>query len=233
MTPSLFPPERGRWAPAPRTGRSHRGGDRAPVRCPSVKVEVVRSSRRRKTVQAREVDGVLRVSIPATMSAAEEARWVDEMTRRMKRRAASAGTDLAARASALARRHGLQTPTSIRWADNQEWRWGSCTPADRSVRISSRLTSEPAWVLDYVIVHELAHLEVARHGPDFWAVVNRYPLAERARGFLMARGLPSPADPPGEAGPGVDNDGDGGCGTVAPGREATQPPPQWRDRRRR
>jgi hypothetical protein len=51
------------------------------------------------------------------------------------------------------------------------------------------LASEPGWVLDYVIVHELAHLDVPRHGPAFWSIVNRYPRAERARGFLMARGL--------------------------------------------
>jgi predicted metal-dependent hydrolase len=79
-------------------------------------------------------------------------------------------------------------PDTIRWVDNQEWRWGSCTPADRAIRISSRLVREPPWVLDYVIVHEMAHLLVHGHGPAFWDVVGRYPLTERARGFLLARG---------------------------------------------
>jgi predicted metal-dependent hydrolase len=78
---------------------------------------------------------------------------------------------------------------SIRWVENQEWRWGSCTPADGAVRISSRVAAEPSWVLDYVIVHELAHLDVPCHDAAFWRIVNRYPKAERARGFLMARGL--------------------------------------------
>jgi predicted metal-dependent hydrolase len=41
-------------------------------------------------------------------------------------------------------------------------------------------------VLDYVIVHELAHLEVAGHNDRFWQLVNRYPLTERARGYLIA-----------------------------------------------
>jgi predicted metal-dependent hydrolase len=41
-------------------------------------------------------------------------------------------------------------------------------------------------VLDYLLVHELAHLEVADHGPRFWELVDRYPLTERARGYLMA-----------------------------------------------
>lgn len=152
-------------------------------------VKVIRSPRRRKTVQARQVGDVLHVSIPATMSVAEEQRHVAEMVRRMRRRTESSLVDLPARAAALAAAHGLERPASIRWADNQEWRWGSCTPADRTVRISTRLATEPPWVLDYVIVHELAHLTVPGHGPSFWKLVERYPRTERARGFLIARGL--------------------------------------------
>jgi predicted metal-dependent hydrolase len=68
-------------------------------------------------------------------------------------------------------------------------RWGSCTPEDRAVRVSSRLAAYPAWVLDYVLVHELAHLLVASHGPAHDALVDRYPYAERARGFLIALDL--------------------------------------------
>jgi len=160
-----------------------------------MKVEVVRSPRRRKTVQAREVDGVLRVSIPATMTKADEERWVAEMLRRMERRTRSEGVDLRRRAEQLAKRFGLPVPGVIRWSDNQEWRWGSCTPSEGSIRISSRLAAEPGWVLDYVIVHEMAHLVVPRHDDRFWALVNHYPLAERARGFLIARSLtPPPPD---------------------------------------
>ena len=159
-----------------------------------VKVEVVRSPRRRKTVQAREVNGILRVSIPATMTRADEEHWVAEMVRRMERRAATGGIDLAVRAAGLAARYNLPSPATIRWADNQEGRWGSCTPSDRTIRISSRLVGEPGWVLDYVIVHELAHLSVPRHDAGFWALVHRYPRAERARGFLIARGLVADLD---------------------------------------
>lgn len=154
-------------------------------------VEVVRSARRRKTVHARQVNGVLRVSIPATMTQEEEDRWVAEMVGRMERRSASEGIDLEARARQLAARYQLSLPNSIRWATNQQWRWGSCTPIDGTIRISSRLAREPSWVLDYVIVHELAHLDVARHNARFWKLVNRYPKAERARGFLIARAIDS------------------------------------------
>lgn len=123
------------------------------------------------------------------MTKADEEHWVAEMIRRMERRAATDGVDLVRRAEHLAARYRLRRPDSITWVNNQEWRWGSCTPADGAIRISSRLAGEPGWVLDYVIVHELAHLHVPRHDSAFWALVNRYPRAERARGFLIARGL--------------------------------------------
>ncbi|MDQ3107933.1 MAG: M48 family metallopeptidase [Actinomycetota bacterium] len=151
--------------------------------------EVIRSPKRRKTVQARLVDGVVQVSIPARMTRAEEEKWVTEMVGRFQRKAATAPIDLGSRAEQLAARYGLPQPTTIRWVDNQEWRWGSCTPSDRTIRISTRLAGFPAWVIDYVVVHELAHLSVGGHGADFWALVNRYPKTERARGFLIAKGL--------------------------------------------
>ncbi len=149
---------------------------------------MVRSARRHKTVQARQVDGVLRVSVPAAMTAAEEARHVGEMVQRMERRGRCEAVDLAERAAALAARHRLPVPTSVRWVDNQRWRWASCTPVEGAIRVSSRVASFPPWVLDYVLVHEMAHLSVPGHGRDFWALVDRYPRAERARGFLIAKG---------------------------------------------
>jgi predicted metal-dependent hydrolase len=158
-----------------------------------VHVEVIRSAKRRKTISARKVDGVVRVSIPATMTRAEEERWVAEMVRRLERSARTEGIDLTERTTGLADRHGLPRPASIRWVDNQDLRWGSCTPTDGTIRISSRLATEPAWVLDYVIVHELAHLVVPGHGRRFWALVQRYPRTERARGWLMARASGPPA----------------------------------------
>jgi predicted metal-dependent hydrolase len=174
-----------------------------------MKVEVIRSAKRRKTVQAREVDGVLQVSIPASMTRADEERWVTEMVQRIERQRRSDGVDLVVRASRLAHRYGLRRPKSITWVDNQDWRWGSCTPSEGTIRISSRLAAEPAWVLDYVIVHELSHLTVPRHNAEFWELVDRYPKAERAKGFLIARGM-QPADDVG------DLDGEPKQGTLWP-----------------
>ena len=156
------------------------------------RVEIVRSARRRRTISAEERDGVVRILMPAGMTAEEEAHWVAEMLVRLARRQRKeqrSDADLVARAATLARRYRLPEPASIRWAENQRSRWGSCTVDDRTIRLSTALVDLPTWVLDYVIVHELAHLIEAGHSPRFWEIVNRYPRAERARGFLMAKEL--------------------------------------------
>lgn len=75
-------------------------------------------------------------------------------------------------------------PTSVRWVANQHRRWGSATPADGSIRLSHRLQGMPEWVLDYVLLHELAHLLQPGHGPQFWALLDGYPHRDRARGYL-------------------------------------------------
>jgi predicted metal-dependent hydrolase len=149
-------------------------------------IEVLRSERRRKTVQARLTGDVLRVAIPATMSPAEEAHWVGLMKAKFERRAATRPVDLTSRAHRLADRYHLPVPHSIRWVDNQQTRWGSCTPENRTIRISTRVAGFPGWVLDSIIIHELAHLVEPGHGAGFQALVDRYPRAERAKGFLIA-----------------------------------------------
>lgn len=154
---------------------------------PRLPVRVIRSARRRRTVHAQLVDGEIVVRVPARMSKADEARYVAELVERIEKREQRNELDIEARARDLARRYELPTPASVRFVDNQRSRWGSCTIDSREIRISSRLAQFPTWVLDYVIVHELAHLVVADHSPAFHALVDRYPKAERARGYLMAK----------------------------------------------
>jgi predicted metal-dependent hydrolase len=90
---------------------------------------------------------------------------------------------------------GLAVPSSVRWVSNQGSRWGSCTPVDGSIRLSDRLSGMPEWVVDYVLVHELAHLLEIGHGPRFQALVSHYPKAERARGYLLGV-TAAPGGPP-------------------------------------
>lgn len=168
-------------------------------------VEVRRSRRRRRTVSAYREDDRVVVMIPARLSAKEEREWVATMLERLekaekRRRPSDAG--LKRRAMELSDRHlgGLARPATVRWVANQNSRWGSCTPSDRSIRLSTRLQGMPPWVIDYVLVHELAHLIEAGHTPAFWAWVDRYPKAERAKGFLegiaAATHLGLQAEPP-------------------------------------
>jgi hypothetical protein len=154
-----------------------------------MEVELVAGTRRRRHVEGVLVGDVLRVAYPPRMSRVEAARIADELRLRMERRVASDRLDLAARARALARRHDLPLPVRVEWSDRQLARWGSCDPADGVIRVSRRLAAFPIWVLDYVLVHELAHLAVPDHGPRFHALVARFPRAERAVGFLIAKDL--------------------------------------------
>ncbi len=150
-------------------------------------VEVTRSKRRKRSVGAQLVGDTLRVAIPSWMSRTEEAHWVAEMSRRFARKMSSDRIDLRTRANRLASRHRLPRPAEIRWATDMTMRWGSCTPDTGTIRISDRIATYPDWVVDYVIVHELAHLVVGGHGTDFWELVARYPKAERAIGYLIAK----------------------------------------------
>jgi hypothetical protein len=162
-----------------------------------VEVVVIRSPKRRKTAQARLVDGRLEVRIPARASKAEERRLVELFERRYRRSVSTDRVDVAARARVLAKRHDLPLPTEVRWVSNQSSRWGSCTPSTGVIRLSDRMARFPTWVIDAVLVHELAHLEVHDHGPAFRALVSRYPLLERAEGYLIAcSGSDSPTEDP-------------------------------------
>lgn len=155
-------------------------------------VEIVRSARRKRTIQASFVEGRIRVLVPAGLKPEEERMHVERMVARLTRKRELHSVDLAVRAQRLAQKYHLPVPARIEWSDRQLERWGSCTFSDQSVRISSRLVNMPAWVLDYVIVHELAHLAVPRHSPAFNALVARYELGERAEGYLIAKSEPVP-----------------------------------------
>jgi len=152
-------------------------------------IEVRRSRRRRRTVSAYRENGRTIVLIPARFTRAEERQWVATMVAKLEKgdqRRRPSDTQLAKRAADLSQRHlgGLAKPSSIRWVTNQNSRWGSCTPADRTIRISARVKGMPAYVLDYVVLHELAHLLAPGHGAEFWSLLESYPRTERARGYL-------------------------------------------------
>jgi predicted metal-dependent hydrolase len=158
----------------------------------TVEVEVRRSARRRRTVSAYRDGERIVVMIPGRFTRAEEAEWVAKMVARLDagtqhaRRRGTTDVALARRAAELSATYlgGRARPASVRWVGTMRTRWASCTPADRTIRMSDKLREMPTWVQDYVLLHELAHLLVPGHGPDFWALTARYPRTERARGYL-------------------------------------------------
>jgi predicted metal-dependent hydrolase len=167
-------------------------------------VEVRRSTRRRRTVSAYQDGDRVIVLIPARFSPAEEQEWVARMVARLDgasgRRPRDGDAALARRARELSDRYlaGQAHPASVHWVSAMRTRWGSCTPTERTIRLSRALQDMPTWVQDYVLLHELAHLVEPGHGPRFWRLVQRYPRTERARGFLdgvsAAAGLPIAPD---------------------------------------
>ncbi len=181
-----------------------------------VPVRVRRSARRRRTVAARLEAGELIVMIPAAFTAAQEREWVDRMRTRVLSRALgrTRGGDAAleARARRLSERYlgGAARPVSVRWVDNQSTRWGSATPARGTIRLNRVLATMPRYVVDYVLLHELAHLIQADHGPRFWRLLEGYPSLDRARGYLdgYAAGRGWATDSPGEGETPQDEGGD-------------------------
>ncbi len=161
----------------------------------SLTVEVRRSSRRTRTVTAyRERDTIV-VLIPQRMSKADEQTFVRDMVEKVLAREARATAPrsdeaLALRAQQLAATYlmpaldQMPEPAGVFWVTNQQQRWGSCTPSTRLIRLSHRLQPMPSWVVDYVLLHELAHLVEPAHSEPFWSLVNRYPEAEKAKGYL-------------------------------------------------
>lgn len=176
--------------PLQRAGHAPRNSSSQPARAlVTSAIEVRRSARRRRTVSAyREGDRTV-ILIPARMSEAEEQRWVNVMLDKLAAQESKrmpGDSELAERAHRLSAQYldGRASPTTVRWVTNQNTRWGSCTPSEGSIRLSHRLQGMPEYVIDYVLVHELAHLLVPGHGPRFWELLKAYPRTERARGYL-------------------------------------------------
>lgn len=145
--------------------------------------------RRRRSASAAFRDDRIVVRLPAGLPPDEEERLVTGLVRRVasRHRADAIGDDtaLTARADVLADRYvsGVR-PTSVRWSSRMGQRHGSCTPSTGEIRVSTELARHPRYVLDYVLVHELAHLIESRHNAAFHAIVDRFPDASRARGYL-------------------------------------------------
>ena len=151
-------------------------------------IEVRRSSRRKRTVSAHREGETIVITAPERMSQRLVSEYANELVERLRKREGAALSDDELLARALWLRMEFipeaPEPSTVNWSNRQQRQWGSCTPLDRSIRISSRLSRAPQYVIDYVLVHELAHLLHANHGAEFSALERRYPDIGRAEAFL-------------------------------------------------
>lgn len=153
--------------------------------------EIIRSKKRKKTVQAKIVDNTLRIYLPAGMSKKEESKWIQKMKsqiRRKQRKHQLNSTDTLQKRAALINDQYFngELDFSIQFVTNQTTKHGSCTPSSKRIRIADAIADYPQYVQDYLIMHELTHLIYPNHSKAFWKKVNEYPYVERAKGFLHA-----------------------------------------------
>ena len=159
-----------------------------------ITVDVVRDARLRTRIHWEWNGDHVRIRAPRRIPKRELDRHVAEIVENVKRRRAQAraraDTDLEGMARKINRQHfeGELSWNSLRWVSNMKKRLGSCTiggPTDGDIRISDRVKGWPNWVIEYVVAHEMAHLKFPNHSKAFWAYLNRFPKAERARGFVI------------------------------------------------
>ncbi|WP_022871188.1 M48 metallopeptidase family protein [Yaniella halotolerans] len=152
-------------------------------------VRLISSARRKKTISAKMHDGMIELSVPLRMRDADIVRSGTALISKLKsrqRQTPRSDSELYSRAEHLARVWlGSEVmPTSVVWSDRQTTLWGSCTVATGAIRISTMLHGMPQWVIDGVLVHELAHLKYTDHGQEFRDFAARYPRMSEANAFL-------------------------------------------------
>lgn len=157
------------------------------------KVEVKRSKRAKRNVTAYRDNDKTIVTVPTRMAKRDIDAYVVELVNRLDDRdeRTSSQESLEQRARVLSKKYLGQdlfdthkVPVKIRWVTNQNSRWGSCTPDEGSIRLSHRMQRMPSYVIDSVIVHELIHLLVTDHSPEFYELMNKFPQHEKAKAYL-------------------------------------------------
>lgn len=152
-------------------------------------IRVIRSTRRKRSMSAYREHGAIVIQVPARLSNSKVSEVIPELVQKiLNREAREKMTENALFARSL---HLLDLylpefttrPVSVEWRSMNE-RWGSCTTIDRTIRISDRLNGAPDYVIDYLLVHELIHLEIPDHGTRFESLLSRFEGGEKASAYL-------------------------------------------------
>ncbi|MDD5194637.1 MAG: M48 family metallopeptidase [Candidatus Omnitrophica bacterium] len=158
-------------------------------------IKIIRSPRRRLTVSARQIGNCLLVRAPENISEKHLEKIIGKFKIKFERKRIKEELDKSESISEIARRlnekyfaNALKI-NSIEYVTTQNSKYGCCNYSSGRIRISHKVGRMPVWVRDYVIIHEMAHLLEPNHSKEFWDIVCRYALCERARGYLMAAGI--------------------------------------------
>ncbi len=183
--------------PPPLAAEAPARSETVPIGVPEIEIRT--SKRRRKSATAYWSGGRIVVLLPNHLRGRDRKEMVDWLVARvLSRRPGAASSDRALheRALRLAGRYvpGAE-PLSVRWVTNQHKRWASCTVDTGEIRLSHRLRDVPEWVLDAVLVHELAHLVHPDHSARFHALADRFPRQSEASTFLEGYALGLDAAP--------------------------------------
>lgn len=166
----------------------------------TINVLIRRDKRLKKSSRwERRKDGSILVRVPQRLPKRYFSELLDDISKQLakKRRRAKRRTDadLQRRAQEINGKYfnGELKWEAIRWVGNMKSRLGSCTTSGSTqghIRISDKIKHWPAWVIDYLIAHELTHTIHPNHGQAFWDTLSKaYPLTERARGFVRGVGF--------------------------------------------
>jgi len=118
-----------------------------------------------------------------TLSRTAQKKGEQVFTRWYKERALEI---ISERVNQYARQHNFN-PKQVK-ITSAKTRWGSCSP-NGTLNFTWRLVMAPLDVIDYVVVHELAHLNVKDHSSKFWKVVESiYPEYKKQRKWLRENG---------------------------------------------
>jgi len=160
-----------------------------------MEVKVIRSSDRKKTIQAKMVGETLHVYLPLGMHLEDERKMIEKMkekiVKKIHKKQINNDDYLITKFKEFNIKYfgGKLKVNSLEFVTNQTKVNGSCTPNKCTIRLSHKLLEMPKWVLDYVIMHEMTHLVHPNHSNAFWTKVGEYRYTERARGFLIAKGM--------------------------------------------
>lgn len=158
-------------------------------------IKIIRSSRRRKSVSARLCGSQMIVRAPKNISETELNKIVNKLRQRFTRRKLKQELNKTKDLKTLFDKfnqqyfNGVLMIESIEYTAGLNSKFGWCDYRNKRIKISHFLANMPEWVRDYVIIHEMAHLIEPNHSQKFYDIANRYKLAERARGYLMAKNL--------------------------------------------